>query len=172
MLRSTGLAYDIRINEPYDSYDDFDFKIPVGINGDCFDRYLMRIYEMRESCNIILQVLNNIPTGPIKLWNNKVVIPDNYFIKNDMETLINHFKLFSEGYSIPKGETYTVIEAPKGEFGVFLISNNTSKPYRCKIKSPGFLHLQSLDFMVKNHMVADLVTIIGTQDIVFGEIDR
>ena len=172
MLRGSGILWDLRKTQPYEIYNQLDFNIPIGTNGDCYDRYLIRIEEMRQSINIILQILNKIPDGPIKIDDKKIINPNRYQIKQSMESLIHHFKYYSENIVVNNGETYTVIEAPKGEFGVFLVSNNTNKPYRCKIKAPGFAHLQALDFMCKNHMIADVVTIIGTQDIVFGEIDR
>ncbi|KAG2816471.1 NADH-ubiquinone oxidoreductase subunit [Phytophthora cactorum] len=172
MLRGSGISWDLRKTQPYEVYDQLEFDIPVGTNGDCYDRYLIRIEEMRQSIRIILQVLNKIPKGPIKLDDKKITNPNRIQIKNSMESLIHHFKYYSENISVNNGETYTVIEAPKGEYGVYLVSDGTNKPYRCKIKSPGFLHLQALDFMAKNHMIADVVTIIGTLDVVFGEIDR
>jgi len=172
MLRGSGIPWDIRKSEPYEIYSKIEFLVPVGSNGDCYDRYLIRIEEMRQSINIIGQCIKNIPEGPIKTYNSKLVAPSRLELKNSMESVIHHFKLYSEGISIPHGETYTATEAPKGEFGVYLISNNTEKPYRCKIKAPGFANLQALNDMTKGHMIADVVTIIGTQDIVFGEIDR
>nr|YP_010117906.1 NADH dehydrogenase subunit 7 [Phytophthora cocois]QPN53878.1 NADH dehydrogenase subunit 7 [Phytophthora cocois]QTV76657.1 NADH dehydrogenase subunit 7 [Phytophthora cocois] len=172
MLRGSGISWDLRKTQPYEIYDQLEFDIPVGTNGDCYDRYLIRIEEMRQSIRIILQVLNKIPKGPIKLDDKKITNPNRTQIKNSMESLIHHFKYYSENISVNSGETYTVIEAPKGEYGVYLVSDGTNKPYRCKIKSPGFLHLQALDFIAKNHMIADVVTIIGTLDVVFGEIDR
>nr|YP_009547890.1 NADH dehydrogenase subunit 7 [Bremia lactucae]AZL92942.1 NADH dehydrogenase subunit 7 [Bremia lactucae] len=172
MLRGSGIAWDLRKTQPYEIYDKLEFEIPVGTNGDCYDRYLIRIEEMRQSIRIISQVINKIPNGPIKLDDKKITNPNRIQMKNSMESLIHHFKYYSENISINSGETYTVIEAPKGEYGVYLISNGTNKPYRCKIKSPGFFHLQALDFISKNHMIADVVTIIGTLDVVFGEIDR
>jgi len=172
MLRGSGIPWDLRKTQSYEVYEKFQFNIPVGKFGDCFDRYLLRVEEMRESLNIILQCINKIPKGPIKTLNTIFSAPNRTEIKNSMELVINHFKYFSEGFSLPFGETYTSTEAPKGEFGVYLISNNTEKPFRCKIKAPGFGHLQALNDMTKNHMLADIVTIIGTQDIVFGEIDR
>nr|UXG55779.1 NADH dehydrogenase subunit 7 [Phytophthora cinnamomi]WRY73314.1 NADH dehydrogenase subunit 7 [Phytophthora cinnamomi]WRY73354.1 NADH dehydrogenase subunit 7 [Phytophthora cinnamomi]WRY73434.1 NADH dehydrogenase subunit 7 [Phytophthora cinnamomi]WRY73474.1 NADH dehydrogenase subunit 7 [Phytophthora cinnamomi] len=172
MLRGSGISWDLRKTQPYEVYNQLEFDIPVGTNGDCYDRYLIRIEEMRQSIRIILQVLNKIPTGPIKLDDKKIVNPNRTEIKNSMESLIHHFKYYSENICVNSGETYTVIEAPKGEYGVYLVSDGTNKPYRCKIKSPGFLHLQALDFIAKNHMIADVVTIIGTLDVVFGEIDR
>lgn len=172
MLRGSGVLWDLRKTQPYEIYDKLDFDIPIGTNGDCFDRYLIRLEEMRQSIKIIFQIINNIPKGSIKINDEKIINPNRKLIKNSMESLIHHFKYFSENISLNKGETYTLIEAPKGEYGVYLVSNGTNKPYRCKIKSSGFVHLQALDFMCKNHMLADVVTIIGTQDIVFGEIDR
>ena len=172
MLRGSGIAWDLRKTQPYEIYDQLDFEIPIGTNGDCYDRYLIRIEEMRQSIRIISQVINKIPNGPIKLDDKKITNPNRIQMKSSMESLIHHFKYYSENISINTGETYTVIEAPKGEYGVYLISNGTNKPYRCKIKSPGFFHLQALDFIAKNHMLADVVTIIGTLDVVFGEIDR
>jgi NADH dehydrogenase (ubiquinone) Fe-S protein 2 len=172
MLRGSGIPWDLRKTQPYEIYDKLDFIIPQGTNGDCYDRYLVRIEEMRQSLNIISQVVNRMPEGPIKVSDNKVINPNRSEIKNSMESLIHHFKYYTNGIDVPAGETYKAIEAPKGEFGVFLVSDGSNKPYRCKIKAPGFAHLQALDFMCKNHMIADVVTIIGTQDIVFGEIDR
>jgi NADH dehydrogenase (ubiquinone) Fe-S protein 2 len=172
LLRGSGLPWDLRRTQPYEIYDQIDFDIPVGLNGDCYDRYLIRVNEMRESIKIIEFCINNMPETPIKVDNNKVSVPSKKSIKNSMESLISHFKLYSEGFIVPKGETYGFVEAPKGELGVYLVSDGTNKPYRCKIRSPGFFHLQGLDFMSKDHMLADVVTIIGTQDIVFGEIDR
>lgn len=172
MLRGSGVPWDLRRTQPYDVYSKMSFEIPVGTNGDCYDRYLIRVSEMRESLKIIEQCLNEIPSGSIRSNDYKITPPDREVIKTSMESLIHHFKLYSEGMTVPAGETYTATEAPKGEFGVYLISNGTNKPYRCKIKAPGFGHLQALDFMAKGHMIADVVTIIGTQDIVFGEVDR
>lgn len=172
MLRGSTIAWDLRKNQPYEIYDKMEFNVPVGTNGDCYDRYLIRMQEMRESLKIIQQCLNEMPLGPIKLDDHKITPPSRSDMKQSMESLIHHFKLYTEGMIVPAGETYTATEAPKGEFGVYLVSNGTNRPYRCKIKSPGFGHLQALDFMAKGHMVADVVTIIGTQDIVFGEVDR
>ena len=172
MLRGSGVSWDLRKTQPYDVYSSIDFDVPVGTNGDCFDRYLIRIEEMRQSLRIISQCINTIPEGPVKSSDAKIVTPSRSQVKNSMESLIHHFKLHTEGFSVPSGETYSATEVPKGEFGVFLISNGSNKPYRCKIKAPGFNHLQALDFMSKGHLVADVVTIIGTQDIVFGEVDR
>ena len=172
LLRGSGISWDLRKNIPYEIYDKIDFNVPLGKTGDCYDRYLIRIFEMRESIKIIFQCINAIPEGSYKSLDNKLSYPSRQKMKYSMEALIHHFKLFSEGFIVPKGETYTAVEAPKGEFGVLLISDNTNKPYRCHIKAPGFLHLQGLDFMSKGHMLSDVVTIIGTQDIVFGEVDR
>jgi NADH dehydrogenase (ubiquinone) Fe-S protein 2 len=172
MLRGSGINWDIRKSQPYEIYDQLNFKIPVGINGDCYDRYLVRIQEMKESVNIIAQCIDQIPTGLVKTSDNKICPPNKSELKGSMEAIINHFKIYTNGISVPANETYTGTEAPKGEFGVYLISNNTNKPYRCKLKAPGFAHLQGLNHMSKGHLLADVVTIIGTQDIVFGEIDR
>jgi NADH:ubiquinone oxidoreductase subunit D len=164
--------------EPYDAYNFYKFSVPIGFNGDCYDRYLIRVEEMRESCYIILQSLNmlhvlNANNDSSFIINDyKVAAPPRALMKYNMEALIHHFKLYTEGFNVPKDYTYSAVEAPKGEFGVFLVSNNMSKPYRCRIKSPGFLHLQALNYMASNLYLADLVTIIGTQDLVFGEIDR
>ncbi len=172
MLRGSGVNWDIRKAHPYEVYDQVEFDIPVGKNGDCYDRYLIRVEEMRQSLRIIVQCLNQMPNGVIKSDDKKLTPPSRSHMKQSMESLIHHFKLYTEGFNVPAGETYTSIEAPKGEFGVFLVSDGTHKPYRCKIRAPGFAHLQALDFMSKHHMLADVVTIIGTQDIVFGEVDR
>lgn len=172
LLRGSGIDWDLRKTQPYEVYEDLDFDIPVGKHGDCYDRYLIRIEEMRQSLRIILQCLNKMPAGPIKSEDKKLTPPTRKQMKHSMEALIHHFKLFSEGFVVPPSETYTAIEAPKGEFGVFLVSDGTNKPYRCKIRSPGFLHLQGMDFMCKGHLLADVVTVIGTLDVVFGEIDR
>lgn len=172
MLRGSGIPWDLRKSQPYEIYDRLDFDIPVGKNGDCYDRYLCRIEEMRQSLNIIRQCVANLPGGSVVSEDPKIAPPRRGLMKHSMEALIHHFKLYTEGYKVPAGETYTAVEAPKGEFAVFLVSDGTNKPYRCKIRAPGFAHLQSLDFMTKGHLLADLVAIIGTQDIVFGEIDR
>jgi NADH dehydrogenase (ubiquinone) Fe-S protein 2 len=172
MLRGSGIPWDLRKTQPYEVYDKVDFDIPVGTNGDCYDRYLIRIEEMRQSLRIINQVINMLPGGPVKTDDKKITAPSRVNMKQSMESLIHHFKLYTEGYSVPAGETYTGTEAPKGEFGVYLVSNGSARPYRCKLRAPGFSHLSALDFMSKGHMVADVVTIIGTQDIVFGEVDR
>jgi NADH dehydrogenase (ubiquinone) Fe-S protein 2 len=172
MLRGSGINWDLRKAVGYEIYNDIDFLVPVGSNGDCYDRYLIRMEEMRQSLVIIEHCINNIPEGPIKVNDYKITPPARALMKYSMEALIHHFKLFTEGYVIRDGEAYAVVEAPKGEFGVYVKSNNTNKPYRCRIKAPGFLHLQGLNFMSQGHMLADVVTIIGTQDIVFGEVDR
>jgi NADH dehydrogenase (ubiquinone) Fe-S protein 2 len=172
LLRGSGFAWDLRKKQPYEIYDKLNFDIFTGTSGDCYDRYLIRIAEMRESLSIVMQCLNNMPEGPVKVDDKKVTPPSREDVKNSMESLIHHFKYFTEGVVVPRGETYTATEAPKGEFGVYLVSNGSNKPYRCKIKAPGFGHLQGLDMMSKGHMIADVVTIIGTQDIVFGEVDR
>ena len=172
MLRGSGVAWDLRKNLSYENYNDFNFSIPVGIKGDCYDRYLIRMEEMRQSIFIIQQGIQMLPNGPILNINQKNVPNPKSLIKQSMENLINHFKYYSENLVLPRKEIYLATEAPKGEFGIFLVGNNKSNPYRCKIKAPGFNHLQGLNFMAQNHLIADLVTIIGTQDIVFGEIDR
>ena len=171
-LRASGVAWDLRKSQPYDVYEKMDFDIPIGKNGDCYDRYLIRMYEMREALKIIHQCVKEIPPGPISTDNNKVTPPSREEMKHSMEALIHHFKLYTEGYHVPEGETYTAVEAPKGEFGVFLVSDGTNKPYRCKIRAPGFAHLQALDMMSSGHMLADVVANIGSIDVVFGEIDR
>jgi NADH dehydrogenase (ubiquinone) Fe-S protein 2 len=172
MLRGSGISWDLRKNQSYEIYDEMDFTIPVGVKGDCFDRYLIRLAEIRESLSIIHQCINKIPYGPVKINDFKCSPPSRDKMKNDMEALIHHFKYFSEGFTVPAGETCSFIEAPKGEMAVFLVSNGSAKPYRCRIRAPGFFHLQGLNFMSRYHMLADVVTIIGTQDIVFGEVDR
>jgi len=172
MLRGSGVNWDLRKSQPYEIYEDLSFNIPVGTNGDCYDRYLIRISEMKESLRIIEQCLEKIPSGIIKSDDKKLTPPTRKNVKESMESLIHHFKIYTQGFVIPSNETYMACEAPKGEFGVYLISDNSNRPYRCKIKAPGFAHLQALDFMSKGHLIADVVTIIGTQDIVFGEVDR
>jgi NADH dehydrogenase I D subunit len=172
MLRGSGLEWDLRKNQSYEIYDKINFDILIGSNGDCYDRYLIRIFEMKQSVLIIEQCLDQIPLGPIKTDDHKVISPSRLNIKQSMESLIHHFKFYTNGINIFANETYISTEAPKGEFGVYLISNNSNKPYRCKIKAPGFAHLQGLNMMAQGHMIADVVTIIGTQDIVFGEVDR
>ncbi|KAF8934700.1 NADH dehydrogenase Fe-S protein subunit 2 ndufs2 [Dissophora ornata] len=172
MLRGSGVNWDLRKVQPYDAYDLVDFDVPVGSKGDCFDRYLCRMEEMRQSLRIIHQCINDMPPGPVRVDDLKISPPRRAHMKENMEALIHHFKLYSEGYSVPAGETYTVVEAPKGEFGVHLVSDGSNRPYRCKIRAPGFAHLAGLDFMAKGHFIPDVVTMIGTMDIVFGEVDR
>jgi len=172
MLRGSGVSWDLRKSQPYDGYDQFHFDVPVGTRGDCYDRYLIRVEEMRQSIAIIMQCLNAIPTGPIKVDDKKITPPSRSHMKKSMESLIHHFQFYTEGFAVKSSETYTAVEAPKGEFGVYLVSNGTNRPYRCKIRAPGFAHLQGLNLMTKGHMLADVVTMIGTQDIVFGEVDR
>jgi NADH-quinone oxidoreductase subunit D len=174
MLRGSGIEWDLRKKQPYEVYDLMNFDIPVGVNGDCYDRYLVRVEEMRQSNRIIKQCVewlrNN--SGPVMTDNHKVAPPSRVDMKSNMEELIHHFKLFTEGFHVPQGEAYAAVEHPKGEFGIYLISDGANKPYRLKIRAPGFAHLEGLNEMAKGHMIADAVTIIGTQDIVFGEIDR
>lgn len=172
MLRGSGIAWDLRKSQPYEIYNKLQFEIPVGCTGDCYDRYLIRIIEMKQSLKIISQCIDKIPNGLTRSNDNKVCPPAKTNLKQSMEALIHHFKIYTNGISILPSETYVATEAPKGEFGVYLVSNGTNKPYRCKIKAPGFAHLQALNQMSKGHLIADVVTIIGTQDIVFGEIDR
>ncbi|KAG0025988.1 NADH dehydrogenase Fe-S protein subunit 2 ndufs2 [Podila clonocystis] len=172
MLRGSGVNWDLRKVQPYDAYDLVDFDVPVGTKGDCYDRYLCRMEEMRQSLRIIHQCINDMPPGPVRVDDLKISPPRRAHMKENMEALIHHFKLYSEGYSVPPGETYTVVEAPKGEFGVHLVSDGSNRPYRCKIRAPGFAHLAGLDFMAKGHFIPDVVTMIGTMDIVFGEVDR
>ncbi len=172
MLRGSDVAWDLRKAQPYDVYDQMDFDIPVGTTGDCYARYLVRMAEMRESVKIIKQCLEKMPEGPIKVDDRKIAPPPRREMKRSMEALIHHFKLYTEGYHVPAGETYTAVEAPKGEFAVYLVSDGANKPYRCRIRAPGFAHLQAMDFMSEGHMLADTVAIIGSMDIVFGEIDR
>jgi NADH-quinone oxidoreductase subunit D len=171
-IRASGCAWDLRRSQPYDIYDQLEFEIPVGVHGDCYERYLVRIAEMRESLKMIRQCIAMMPSGPIKLPDHKITPPTRREMKRSMEALIHHFKLYTEGYHVPEGSTYSVVEAPKGEFGVYLVSDGTNKPYRCKIRAPGFAHLQAMDVLCKGHMLADAVSVIGSLDIVFGEIDR
>lgn len=171
-LRGSGIAWDLRVAEPYEVYDEREFSVPVGNNGDCYDRYLIRRAERRESLKILEQCLARRPEGPVKLADTKITPPTREERKRSREALIHHFKLRSEGRVVPAGETYVGTEAPKGEFGVWLVSDGSSRPYRCKLKAPGFAHLQALDHRAKGHLIADVVTVIGTQDIVFGEVDR
>ncbi len=172
MLRGSGIGWDLRKNQSYEVYDELNFQIPIGKNGDCFDRYLLRMEEMKQSIIIIKQVLDKISDGPVMVGNPRVAPPKRGDMKNSMEGLISHFKLYTEGVRVPEGEVYAAVEAPKGEFGVYLVSDGSSKPYRCKIRAPGFAHLQGIDFMTKGHQLADLVACIATLDVVFGEIDR
>ncbi|XP_014479591.1 PREDICTED: NADH-ubiquinone oxidoreductase 49 kDa subunit [Dinoponera quadriceps] len=172
MLRGSGIKWDLRKVAPYDAYDLVEFDVPVGVNGDCYDRYLCRVEEMRQSLRIIHQCLNQMPEGEVRCDDAKIVPPRREEMKNSMEALIHHFKLYTQGFQVPPGATYTSIEAPKGEFGVYLVSDGSSKPYRCKIKAPGFAHLSALHHIGVKHFLADVVAIIGTLDIVFGEIDR
>ena len=171
-LRSTGICWDLRKVSSYECYSKLNFEIPYGLNGDCYDRYLLRIEELYQSVHLIKQSINKIPSGIIKVENYKIVPPHRQGLKKSMEALIHHFKLYSSGFIIPKSEAYIGIEAPKGEFGVYLMSNNSEIPYRYKIRVPGFMHLQGINYMAKSHLIADVVTIIGSLDIVFGEIDR
>jgi NADH-quinone oxidoreductase subunit D len=171
-LRASGIPWDLRKSQPYDVYDQVEFDIPVGTNGDCFDRYLVRVHEMRESVKIIHQCLDKMPVGPVRSPDGKVSPPTRGEMKRSMEALIHHFKLYTEGYHVPAGETYTAVEAPKGEFAVYLVSDGTNKPYRCKIRAPGFAFLQATEVASRGHMLADVVANIGSFDIVFGEIDR
>ena len=172
MIRGSGVPWDLRKSQPYDCYNLLDFNIPIGKNGDCYDRYLCRIEEMRESVKIINQCLSEMPKGPIKTNDGKISPPPKKELKESMEALIHHFKLFTEGYRVEKDEIYAAVEAPKGEFGVYLISDGTSKPYKCKIRAPGFSHLQAMDYLIKGHMLADVPAVLGSMDIVFGEVDR
>jgi len=172
MLRGSGVSWDLRKSQPYECYEQLEFKIPIGKNGDCYDRYLCRIEEMKESVKIINQCLANIPKGPIKSMDGKISPPPKKELKESMEALIHHFKLFTEGYRVDNDEIYTAVEAPKGEFGVYLISDGSNKPYKCKIRAPGFSHLQAMDYLIKGHMLADVPAVLGSMDIVFGEVDR
>ncbi|MFM8185422.1 MAG: NADH-quinone oxidoreductase subunit D, partial [Alphaproteobacteria bacterium] len=172
MIRGSGLAWDLRKSQPYEVYGELDFDIPIGVNGDSYDRYLIRVQEMRESIKIIKQCIEKIPSGEIATDDKKISPPKRADMKTSMESLINHFKLYTEGYHVNAGEAYGCVEAPKGEFGVYIISDGSNKPHRCRVRAPGFAHLQGLEFMAKGHLLADVVTIISTQDIVFGEIDR
>lgn len=172
MLRACGLPWDLRRSQPCDVYEHIDFLVPTGKKGDCYDRYVVRIEEMRQSLSIMKQCVEKMPSGPVMPPHNKITPPSREEMKKSMEALIHHFKLYTEGYHVPAGETYVAVEAPKGEFGVYLISDGSNKPYRCKIRAPGFACLQALDFMAKGHMLADIPSIIGSMDIVFGEVDR
>ncbi len=172
VLRGSGIAWDLRKAQPYDVYDRMDFDVPVGKTGDCYSRYLVRVEEMRQSLRIVKQCLAEMPEGPVMTTDGKVGPPGRGDMKRSMEALIHHFKLYTEGFHVPAGETYTAVEAPKGEFGVYLVSDGTNKPYRCKIRAPGFAHLQAMDYVCKGHMLADSVAVLGAMDVVFGEIDR
>jgi len=172
ILRSTGIPWDLRKSQPYDSYQDFDFQIPVGKNGDCYDRYLCQIAEMRESIKIMLQCIENMPDGEVINQDAKIAAPKRSDMKTSMEAIIHHFKFFTEGFQVPAGEIYTAVEAPKGEFGVYLISDGTSRPYRCKIRAPGFAHLAAFNLLTKGHLLADVPAILGSIAVVFGEVDR
>ena len=174
MLRGSGIAWDLRKKQSYAVYDRVDFDIPVGVNGDCYDRYLVRVEEMRQSNHIVRQCVEWLRAnpGPVMHEDHKIVPPSRIEMKDDMESLIHHFKLFTEGYTVPEGEAYAAVEAPKGEFGVYIVSDGANKPYRVKVRAPGFPHLAAMNEMVAGHMLADVVAVIGTQDIVFGEIDR
>ena len=172
MLRASGAPWDLRKAQPYECYEDLEFDIPVGKKGDCFDRYLVRIEEMRQSIRIMRQCVERMPDGPVMTQDHKVTPPRRAEMKRSMEALIHHFKLYTEGFHVPAGETYTAVETPKGEFGVYLVADGTNKPYRCKIRPPAFVHLSAMDFMCRGHMLADSVAILGSLDIVFGEVDR
>ena len=172
MLRASGVPWDLRTAQPYDAYEEIEFDVPMSRKGDCFSRYLIRMEEMRQSLRIIRQSIEKMPAGPVSVNDRKVAPPPRADMKHSMEALIHHFKLYTEGYHVPAGETYTAVEAPKGEFGVYLVADGTNKPYRCKIRAPGFAFLQAADFLCTGHMLADSVAILGAMDIVFGEIDR
>jgi len=172
MARSAGLAWDLRRSQPYEAYDEMQFSVPIGKNGDCYDRYIMRMDEMRESVKIMRQCIANMPDGPVSSQDGKIVPPKRAEMKQSMEALIHHFKLYTEGYHVPDGEVYAAVEAPKGEFGVYLVGDGSNKPYGCKIRAPGFAHLQALDYLGRDHMLADVSAILGSLDIVFGEVDR
>ena len=172
VLRASGVSWDLRRNQPYEVYSELDFGVPIGTNGDCYERYLVRVEEMRQCVKIIAQCLEKMPEGPVKVQDNKITPPSRAEMKESMEALIHHFKLYTEGYHVPAGEAYRAVEAPKGEFGVYLVADGTNRPYRCKIRAPGFAHLQVLDHMSKGHMLADAVANLASMDIVFGEIDR
>ncbi|MBL9011529.1 MAG: NADH-quinone oxidoreductase subunit D [Alphaproteobacteria bacterium] len=172
MVRGSGMAWDLRRAQPYECYDELDFKIPVGKNGDCYDRYLCRMEEMRESAKIMRQCIEKMQPGPVSCEDGKIVPPRRAEMKQTMEALIHHFKLYTEGYKVPAGEVYAAVEAPKGEFGVYLVADGTNRPYRAKIRAPGFAHLQAMDYLCKGHMLADVSAILGSLDIVFGEVDR
>ena len=172
LLRSTGVAWDLRRAQPYECYSELDFQIPVGKNGDNYDRYCMRVEEMRQSTKIMKQCIEKMPSGPVVSTDNKVVPPRRAEMKSSMEALIHHFKLYTEGFKVPEGEVYAAVEAPKGEFGVYLVSDGSNKPYRCKIRAPSYASLQALEYLTKGHMLADVSSVIGSIDVVFGEVDR
>jgi NADH-quinone oxidoreductase subunit D len=172
MLRSTGVKWDLRRSQPYECYNDLEFKIPVGKNGDNYDRYIMRMEEMREATKIMMQCIEKMPAGPSVTTDNKITPPRRGEMKTSMEALIHHFKLYTEGYHVPAGESYAAVEAPKGEFGVYLVADGSNKPYRCKIRAPSFVHLQAIDYLSRGHMLADVSAVLGSLDIVFGEVDR
>jgi len=172
MLRASDVDWDLRKAQPYEVYEELDFDVVVGMTGDCYARFYVRMEEMRQSVRIIKQCLEKMPAGPVKVQDRKIAPPPRAEMKRSMEALIHHFKLYTEGYHVPAGETYTAVEAPKGEFAVYLVSDGTNRPYRCRIRAPGFFHLQGMDFMSRGHMLADTVAIIGSMDVVFGEIDR
>ncbi|MCY1242823.1 NADH-quinone oxidoreductase subunit D [compost metagenome] len=176
MVRGSGAAWDLRRSQPYECYSDMEFDIPIGKNGDCFDRYLIRMIEMRESAKIMRQCVNRLlgdaKVGPVSSMDGKIVPPKRGEMKRSMEALIHHFKLYTEGYHVPAGEVYAAVEAPKGEFGVYLVSDGSNKPYRCKIRAPGYAHLQAMDFLCRGHQLADVSAVLGSLDIVFGEVDR
>jgi NADH-quinone oxidoreductase subunit D len=175
-VRGSGAAWDLRKSQPYECYGELDFDIPIGKNGDCYDRYCIRMFEMRQSVRIMKQCCERLMAadgqGPVSAPNSKVVPPKRAEMKRSMEALIHHFKLYTEGFHVPEGEVYACVEAPKGEFGVYLVADGSNKPYRCKIRAPGYAHLQAMDFMCKGHMLADVSAVLGSLDIVFGEIDR
>ncbi len=172
MIRSTGVHWDLRRSQPYECYNELDFKIPIGKNGDNYDRYVQRMEEMRESAKIMRQCIEKMPSGPVVSTDSKVVPPRRGEMKTSMEALIHHFKLYTEGFHVPAGEAYAAVEAPKGEFGVYLVADGSNKPYRCKIRAPSYVHLQAMDYMCKGHMLADVSAVLGSLDIVFGEVDR
>ncbi|CAH1155070.1 unnamed protein product [Phaedon cochleariae] len=172
LLRASGIKWDLRKSQPYEVYDELEFDIPIGVNGDIYDRYLVRVHEMRQSCRLIEQCLNKMPTGEVKIDDHKISPPKRHEMKTSMESMIHHFKLFSQGFQVPPGETYTSIEHPKGEFGVYLVSDGSSIPYRCKIRAPGFIHLSGMDYLGKNSFLADVVAVLASIDVVFGDIDR
>jgi NADH-quinone oxidoreductase subunit D len=172
MLRGSGVAWDLRKSQSYEVYDRLDFDVVIGRHGDCYDRFVVRLEEMRQSIRIIKQCLRDMPEGPVLTLDAKVAPPRRGEMKRSMEALIHHFKLYTEGFHVPEGEIYAAVEAPKGEFGVYLVADGSNKPYRCKIRAPGFAHLQAMDFMCKGYMLADVSAILGSLDIVFGEVDR